>query len=287
LIEHGIVPEMVVGTSAGSLNAIHVASDPSPEGMARLAEHWREAGSIPIGWPKLLTAVRRLIAREPSLISHRVLAEFLDRTFPQGVVTFGQLRGLHNIRSYAVAVCMETGETVAFGDRPEDRLIDGAMSSTAIPPFFGPWRVDGRRYLDGGVNTKLPLDVAVQRGADQILALDIVDAMGALERAKDMTSISSYALSLMVERLTRREIEQVRDSGVGLKVITLQPPPEVAFWDYGHADLLIELGRAQAENALVQQAFVRDPRLLIRARRALAGAFRGIMQSLRFRRDRG
>ena len=42
LVERGIRPEMLVGTSAGAVNAAMVASDPTLEGMQRLVNAWRE-----------------------------------------------------------------------------------------------------------------------------------------------------------------------------------------------------------------------------------------------------
>ncbi len=250
LLQQGWRPEMAVGTSAGALNAIFLASDPTVEGMERLAQRWREAGSIRIGLPTLLNGVRRWLTHQPGLIPSSALAEFLDVVFPAGVETFGALRALHGMRAYAVAVAMESGEPVAFGDRDQDRLIDGAMASTAVPPFFAPWRVDGVRYLDGGVRYKLPLQVALERGATRIIALDVANTMGSLAQAQDLAGITGYAMTLMVEQQTALEIEAARQRGVGLYVLRLVPPEDVRLWDYTQAERLVAEGRRQALEAL-------------------------------------
>jgi NTE family protein len=145
-----------------------------------------------------------------------------------------------------MAVCVETGELFAFGDRDDDRLIDGAMSSTAVPPFLAPWRAGGRRYLDGGVRSKLPVLAAIERGATQILAVNVVGLMGGPERAHGMLGIASYAISLGIDEMTDREIELARRAGIELHLLELRVPPDVTFWDFSHAERLTAAGRKGA-----------------------------------------
>jgi NTE family protein len=158
---------------------------------------------------------------------------------------------------------------VAFGDQQDDLLIDGAMASTAIPPFFPPWRVGDKRYLDGGVTSKLPLCMAIDRGATQIIALDVEEAMGSLEAATDVASIGGYSLSLMVEYQTRIEIERARARGVALRVFSLRPPPDLEIWDYTAAERLIELGRQQTLASLRAQPLVKASAAQIWIRRMM------------------
>ena len=53
----GFQPEMVVGTSAGALNAIYIGYDPSLEGVARLQDLWRAAGPKEVGIPTAIGVV--------------------------------------------------------------------------------------------------------------------------------------------------------------------------------------------------------------------------------------
>src|SRR5688500_20410136 len=42
LFEHGVRPDMVVGTSVGSMNAAYLAFNPTPEGVRDMERHWRD-----------------------------------------------------------------------------------------------------------------------------------------------------------------------------------------------------------------------------------------------------
>jgi NTE family protein len=272
LLEAGLVPEMAVGTSAGALNSIYVASYPTVEGMKNLIDGWRTVGEKEVGMPRILTSVRRLITGRSGLIPSEPLAEFLNGQFPPDVPTFGEVAQMNGIRAYNVAVCMETGETKVFGDDPGDLLIDGAMSSTAVPPFYPPWKVGDYRYLDGGLVAKLPLVIAIERGATQIVALDIQDAMGSLNAATTMINIVGYSLSLMTEDQTRREMVTAQVTGVSVRVIKLKPSPDIDFWNYDEVERLIEMGREQTEAALEEEPIHLTPHWQRRMRQTLARA---------------
>jgi predicted acylesterase/phospholipase RssA len=246
LLETGFRPELIVGTSAGALNGLLLASEPTPEGARRAQAAWQQVSLREIGTPGLLESVRRLVTNRDSLVPSIPLARFVARSLGMDLETFGQLEARCGVRARAMAVCVETGKLVAFGDRDDDRLIDGAMSSTAIPPFLPPWRAGGRRYLDGGVLSKLPLLAAIQRGATQILAVNVLDMLGGPETARGMRGIASYAISLGIEGMTEREVDLARHAGIELHLLELQTPSEVAFWDFSHAERLIAAGRQQA-----------------------------------------
>jgi NTE family protein len=256
LLENGICPKLVVGTSAGALNAVSFASDPTPEGLNRLSESWCEIGEDQVGMPSLFTSIRRLITRQDSLIDSQPLVEFLKQRLPEGVDTFGQLADRHGVRAYVVAVSMETGRLVVFGDCAEDGVLDSVMASTAIPPYFPPWECGGQRYLDGGVLSKLPVRAAIERGATQIIALDISYPLGSLEGAHGMIGISGYALSLMMEYQKKLEIEWVTEAGCPIYLIDLSVPDEMEFWNYEQPELLLSRGRELAQSRLDSEPLI-------------------------------
>ncbi len=250
LLEYGFHPQLVVGTSAGALNAVFFASDPTLEGLRRLSDSWHEVGKDQVGMPSLFTSIRRLISGRDSLIDNKPLAEFFREKLPQDVDTFGQLADMQGIRAYVVAVSMETGRLVVFGDRGKDGILDGVMASTAIPPYFPPWETGGHRYLDGGVFSKLPVRAALERGATQIVALDVSYPLGTLEGAHGMIGISGYALSLMMEYQKDMEVEWVKAAGCPIYLIDLSVPEGMEFWDYEQPELLLRRGRELAQRKL-------------------------------------
>lgn len=67
-----------------------------------------------------------------------------------------------------VATDMMSGEPVEFsrGD-----IFDAVRASLAIPMIFPPWEVNGNLYVDGAASNPLPIDIAIQNGADVVLAM--------------------------------------------------------------------------------------------------------------------
>ncbi len=249
LLEHGLQPDMVIGVSAGALNAAWFALHPTLEGVQELARIWREdaAASIPPVGP--LTALLRLIGGKDSLLSNDSLLQFIRR-WPFAECTFGEFT---HPRLYTVAATYHDGILRVFGDDPHDRLLDGLMTSTAMPPFYPPWEVDGVPYLDGGVISHLPLQAAVDRGATEILALHNGHGFMPANQPAQRTvlSVGAQAVALLVQRQARMEIEAVRrNCAVHLHLLDLHADDDPGLWNFSRADELIAAGRRLAEDYL-------------------------------------
>jgi len=253
LFEAGFHPEMIVGTSAGAINAIHIAYNPTPEGAQQLAELWQTATPSDVGSLNIRTVLGCLATRRGGLFPSEPLARFLRRHFPPGIETFSQLAALGGIRVFATAVCIETGGLRVFGDRGNDRLIDGVMASSAFIPHLPPWEVDGEHYLDGGIITRLPLRAAIERGATQLIALNI----GHEERQpprQNLLSLCAYALELFLDHQMTSEIAWTRATGIPLRLINLPAPIDIPSWDYSQAGRLSRLGREIAQRELERES---------------------------------
>ena len=267
ILASGVKPDVLVGSSAGALNAIYLSADPSLERARQLQQMWREAGPDQVGVPKPFIALRRLVQQKDGMIDSRRLAAFLEKRLPTEAETFGELEKMNGIKTYAVAVDIESGGMRVFGDEPDDRLLDGAMASSAVPPYFPPWVVGKQRFLDGGVYAKLPLCVAIERGATQVIAIDVTYPMGSADKAHGLMGVSGYSLSLMIEAQTAYEIAWARLQGVPVRVLTLEAPHEVPFWDYTKADLLIRRGRQIAAAIIEEEPLMLSSPLKLALRR--------------------
>jgi NTE family protein len=249
LFEHGLQPDMLIGVSAGALNAAWVAAHPTLEGVRELSRIWREdaAASVPSVVP--LAALVRLIGGKDSLLSNDSLLQFLRR-WPFAENTFGMFI---QPRLYTVAARYDDGALRIFGDDPNDRILDGLMSSTAMPPFYPPWEVDGVLYLDGGVTSHLPVQAAADRGADEIFALRNGHgfAPGPPPAQRNVLSVGGQAVSLLVHRQAQLEIEAVqRDRSVRLHLIDIHTDDDPGLWNFTRAAELIAAGRRIAEDYL-------------------------------------
>jgi hypothetical protein len=100
------------------------------------------------------------------------------------------------------------------------------------------------------VLSRLSLLSAIERGATQVLALNVVGMLGGPQPAHGMRGIASYAISLGIEEMTGRGIDLARRTGVELHLLDLHSPPEMAFWDFSQADRLIAAGQQAARSWL-------------------------------------
>ena len=82
LYEAGIRPDMVVGSSAGAMNAAFLATDPSPAGADRLCEIWRSVGNKDIVPGSLVAKAMRLARGKPSIFAQEPLKAFVQRHIP-------------------------------------------------------------------------------------------------------------------------------------------------------------------------------------------------------------
>ena len=69
-----------------------------------------------------------------------------------------------------VAMDYESGQRIPFGgpDAPAADLADAVMASCAIPGWYQPVRIDGRRYIDGGAWSATSVDLMVGRELDEV-----------------------------------------------------------------------------------------------------------------------
>ena len=251
ILETGFRPQVITGTSAGALNAVFLAANPTADGARELQNLWMRVGPREVGKPNVIESLRRLASHEESILPDGPLAQFLIRSMPQ-VKTFGEIEKLAGVKAYVTGVSIEDAELRVFGDRPEDQVIDGCMSSCAMAPFLPPWKADGKHYLDGGVYVKLPILTAIERGADQVVALHITDFKTRLAQ-KGIFFAIQRSIALMSKWMVESEIRQAGRMGVPVRVITLGVPPGIAIWDFSQANRLISLGRAIARKSLEEE----------------------------------
>ncbi len=245
LLERGPRPDLVVGSSAGALNAIFIASDPTPGGARAMQRVWEGAQPARLGPPGLFTMARRFMFGRESLFSNERLRDYLARELPAGVHTFGEVYERSGVRALVVAVELHGGAVRVFGESREDRLVDGAMASTALPPYYPPWSVEGERFLDGGVLANLPLEVAMKHGADEAVVLDLHRA-APRSAGTSMREIGMTAISIMIQRQTEMQIEAAQRAGLRLHPIPLSAGA-VGFFDFSHVEELVRRGRSAAE----------------------------------------
>ena len=216
LLEVGIQPDMVIGTSIGAINSVFFAADPTLQGVEKLKQLYDTIliDDVFPGGNKF--AALNLVLQMPHLFVNDRFRDLLEEHLP--VKTFGELA----MPCYVVATDMDTGENRVFGDHPDDRLIDGLMSSTAMAPLHPSWEVDGRVYADGGLGSMLPVREAVERGATELIALNLAAQLQTAEERRSAADTLTHVVDLLLQSQVKSQVEAVRNSEVvALDVIDL------------------------------------------------------------------
>jgi NTE family protein len=164
LFEHGIRPDLIVGTSVGAINGAIVAADPTPGAVDRLREVWADLASRRIFAGSVLARVGTLVRTRTHLHPREPLRDLLADHLP--VRTFAELR----VPFQCVAASIERAAERWFTDGV---LIDAVLASCAVPGLLPPVELDGEHYLDGGLVHSIPVGRAVALGADTIYVLHV------------------------------------------------------------------------------------------------------------------
>ncbi|HYX94649.1 MAG TPA: patatin-like phospholipase family protein [Geodermatophilus sp.] len=164
LLEHGVRPDLVVGTSVGAVNGALVAADPTRGAVDRLRGVWEELASRRVFAGSVLGRVGTLVRTRTHLHPREPLRDLLEASLP--VRTFAGLR----VPFQCVAASIERAAEHWFTDGD---LVDAVLASCAVPGLLPPVEVDGEHYLDGGLVHSIPVGRAVALGADTVYVLHV------------------------------------------------------------------------------------------------------------------
>jgi NTE family protein len=126
---------------------------------------------------------------------------------------------------WVVAMDYDSGRRVAFGrdGAPEARLDEAVMASCAIPGWYAPVSIGGRRYVDGGTLSTTSADLVARDGLDEVYVLAPM-ASFVTDRPRQVTARLERRLRRQVTRRLVAEARTVHRSGTAVTV--LAPGPE-------------------------------------------------------------
>ena len=230
LTEAGVVPDQLIGVSAGSVNAALFAWNSGVDGAARVEQVWRSIRRrdlLRVHPGRLAMAVA---GRHPSFLDNRHGQRFLRHHLGKRLIEHAP------IRLACVASDLATGEAVAItsGD-----LTTAVLASSAFPGVYPPIDIDGRTLIDGGVVADVPLDTAVALGVKTAIVLS-VPALSPEIGARRAIDLLFRASSLGVEAHGRTMLRRPPPDLIVVEVPAL--PTSLTTFDVGRSAAMIEAG---------------------------------------------
>ena len=200
LLEAGITPDLVVGTSIGAVNGAAIAADPTPSGAERLSDLWSRLGDEDVLGGSLVGRVGVLLRTRTSLHSQHRLEALLRAHLP--VHRFDDLP----VAFQCVAACVETASEHWFtnGD-----LVEAVLASAALPGVFPARRIGQQHFLDGGLVNSIPIARAVAAGATTIWVLHVGRIEEPLSPPSTPWEVAFVAFEIARRHRFNRDLEQI------------------------------------------------------------------------------
>jgi NTE family protein len=212
LLEAGIRPDLVVGSSAGALNGVAFAQNPTHAGLDELQELWariRRSDIFPFS-PRHL--VRGLTGRRSGLVSPNRLRALLALR-----IGVGRLEDAV-IPVRVVTTDAATGRPAVLSSGP---ALPALLASAALPGIFPPVELGGRLLIDGGVAADIPILQAEEAGATTSYVLPMGSA-DPTRLARGAVSNAFLATRHLLSRITADDVAMARGE------VHVLPAPAIA-----------------------------------------------------------
>lgn len=185
LEQHGIKPDFIVGTSAGSIVGSIYASGKSPEQLRQIALNMKVGD------------VRDFKIGMKGFFDGQKVEDYVNKQIDQ--MPLEKMK----IPMYVVATELQNGEKTIFNYGNTGQAV---RASVSIPSMFIPTKIKGKEYVDGGLVSPVPVNIAKELGADIVIAVDILAQPVNTETTK-VWGLFNQNINIMQNRLAAEELK--------------------------------------------------------------------------------
>lgn len=229
--DHGFAPDLLVGSSAGALNAAFVAGHgTSAASIDRLEGVWRSLRRQDVFPFAPHRHVLALAGLRPSLCAPDGLRRLVETH-----LTYDRIEDA-GIPLHIVATDVLSGTEVVLDSGDP---LDAVLASAAIPGVFPTVTVDGRALFDGGVADNTPISQAVRLGADRVVVLPAGVPCALATPPRGAVATAVHALTLLVAQRLALDVAAYHER---VELVVLPPlcPLSVSSVDFRAAGVLVE-----------------------------------------------
>ncbi len=186
---NGIVPDIVVGTSAGSVVGAMYASGYNGASLQKLAMEMDEATISDWSLP--------IFSKSSGVLKGEALQNYVNKLVQQ--VPIEKLKKPFG----AVATDLNTGLPILF-QRGNTGL--AVRASSSVPGVFQPVKINERQYVDGGLVSPVPVRFAREMGADIVIAVNISSTPDT-QAASSSLEVLMQTFTIMGQSLNQFELK--------------------------------------------------------------------------------
>ncbi len=186
----GIVPDLVVGTSAGSLVGALYAAGNNAQALQKMAIDMDEAAISDWSVP--------FFSQSTGVLKGEGLQNYVNRA------VHGQPIEKLRLPFGAVATDLRTGQPILFRRGNTGAAV---RASSAVPGVFQPVRIGNIDYVDGGLVSPVPVSFARKMGADFVIAVNIT-AQPDAQQPSNTFEVLLQTFSIMGQSLNQYELKQ-------------------------------------------------------------------------------
>ena len=190
LESQGIYPEVVVGTSAGSVVGAMYAAGNNGFALQKLAMEMDEASISDWALP--------IFSRVTGVLKGEALQNFINKAVHN--VPMEKLK----LPFGAVATDLKTGQPILFQRGNTGQAV---RASSSVPGVFQPVTIGKNTYVDGGLVAPVPVRYAREMGADFIIAVNI-STQTDTQATQSSLDVILQTFSIMGQRLNHHELKE-------------------------------------------------------------------------------
>lgn len=234
LARRGVQPDLLVGTSAGAVNAVWVAQHGmSPGSLTQLGAIWEGLRRRDIFPLRATNVLGGFLGRDSAISSSAQLGEL--------VRSHSSIDELSEaaIPVHVLATDLLSGQGVLLSSgSPSDTV----RASAAIPGIYPPVQLGDRWYIDGALGTPAGVTHAARLGATEIYVLPAGVPCTLTDVPHSALGVAVHALSLLIQQRLSADLVNP-PAGATIRLLPPLCPMTVSVADFTQAGELIDRSR--------------------------------------------
>lgn len=242
LWSHGIIPDVIIGTSVGAINGATIASGRTPSELEaiwlKLSEKMVFPMNYKIFWQFFNVKSTSGTINLKKVLNHSIKADYFEDCI---------------IPIYVIATRLSDGEVAYFSKGP---LREAVLASTAIPPYYPPYLIENVRYVDGSISSVAGVRKAIELGCDKVIIINAYNSKNMYD-FKGIMDVTSHALDLLFYKNLWREVELCSNPFGNTEIMIIKIENlDIPTTDFSKTKELIRLGEDAALDALRKKGII-------------------------------